>query len=108
MERHGVRVGVRVRTRNEGAVGQVARDVFITDGELAEDVDGTAGAQGTGGGRRGLVDDEVRAAIDDRAAGVGVEVTRRDRTRAELHLLAGQDLGRAGESTGGDAAAAEV
>ena len=108
VERHRVRVGVRVRTRNKGAVGQVARGVFIAEGELAEDVDGTAGAQGTGGGRRGLVDDEVRTAVDDRAAGVGVEVTRRDRTRAELHLLAGQDLGRAGESTRRDATGAEV
>ena len=89
MERHGVGVIIAVSTRDEGAVGEVANRAFIAEGELAEDVDGTAGAQGAGGGGRGLVDDEVRAAVDDCAARVGVQVTRRDRPRTELRLLAG-------------------
>ena len=89
VERHGVGVIIAVSTRDEGAVGEVANRAFIAEGELAEDVDGTAGTQGAGGGGRGLVDDEVRAAVDDCAARVGVQVTRRDRPRTELRLLAG-------------------
>ena len=106
MERHRVGVGCRVGARHEGSLGG-GRQVEV-DRELTEDVDRATGAERAGRGRRGLVDDEVRGTVDDRTAGVGVQVIRLDRTHTPLRLLAEEQLGRAGEGADGAGVAAVV